>query len=159
MSLSETVYKICLGFAMNPWDAQDLTQDVYLKAFRNLDSLKDNKYARDWLFRIARNTALDHGRKHRVRQIFLAQSRGEPAETRPPEYQLDHAESLRSLKKAVRQLPKKLRDVFILREYGDLSYREIAEILGIKDGTVMSRLLRAREAVRMQMMEKEYEKK
>ena len=79
MTLSETVYKICLGFAKNPWDDEDLTQDVYLKALRKLDSLKDKKYARDWLFRIARNTSLDYGRKRRVRQIFQAQSREEPA--------------------------------------------------------------------------------
>ncbi|MCP2618456.1 sigma-70 family RNA polymerase sigma factor, partial [Candidatus Aminicenantes bacterium AC-335-A11] len=69
-----------------------------------------------------------------------------------------YKEDLKTLKKIVRSLPKKLKEVFILREYGDLPYQEIAVILGIKMGTVMSRLHRAREFIVDKMREVNHEK-
>lgn len=60
-------------------------------------------------------------------------------------------EQLQSLKAAIQQLPKKQREVFVLREYGDLSYQEIADVLKINKGTIMSRLARARQALMNQM--------
>lgn len=60
-------------------------------------------------------------------------------------------EQLRLLKEAIQKLPKKQRDVFVMKEYGDLSYEEIAETLDIKLGTVMSRLNRARQAIKEQI--------
>lgn len=158
ITLSETVFKICLGFAKNPWDAEDLTQEVYLKAYRRLDSLKDFQHAREWIFRIARNTGLDYSRRHRVRRIFHIQSKKEPAEKGTPESRLAYVESLKAIKRVVQQLPKKHREVFVLREYGDLSYRDIALVLGVKEGTVMSRLKRARETVRTQIEEENHER-
>ena len=151
MVYQESVFRICLGFSKNPWDAEDLTQDVYLKAFQKIGSLRDFSLMREWLFRIAKNTCLDHSRKVLLSRMFKLRSRNESEERKTPEAEVAHREQLLILKKAINKLNKKHREVFVLREYGHLSYREIAATLGIKEGTVMSRLNRGREAVIHQM--------
>jgi RNA polymerase sigma-70 factor (ECF subfamily) len=151
MVYQESVFRICLGFSKNPWDAEDLTQDVYLKAFQKIGSLRDSRLMREWLFRITRNTCLDHSRKKLINRLFKLRSRNESEEGKTPEAEVAHREQLLILKKTITKLNKKHREVFVLREYGHLSYREIAATLGIKEGTVMSRLNRGREAVIHQM--------
>jgi len=148
MTYQEDVFRICLGFSRNPSDAEDLSQDVYLKAFQNVGKVHTPYALKEWLFRIARNTCLDHGRKRRIVRFFEITARPDNAvETRTPESSADKGERLNSLKKAVSRLPAKQQEVFVLREYGHLSYQELAGTLGIKQGTVMSRLNRARRAV------------
>jgi len=147
MTYKEIVFHICLGYSKNPWDAEDLTQEVYLKAYRKTESLKDPRLKKEWLFRIAKNTCLDHGRKLSLRRFFPINQEMVLLDPGTPEKHMVRDESLRVLKNAVSQLPVKLREAFVLREYGHLSYHEIAAVLGIKKGTVMSRLNRARQAV------------
>lgn len=158
MAYQESVFRICLGFSKNPWDAEDLTQDVYLKAFQKIGSLRDSRLMREWLFRIAKNTCLDHSRKILINRMFKLQSRSESEEGKTPEAEVAHREQLLILKRAINKLNKKHREVFVLREYGHLTYREIAETLGIKEGTVMSRLNRAREAVIHRMKGENHER-
>jgi RNA polymerase sigma-70 factor (ECF subfamily) len=146
----DTVYRICLGFTKNPWDAEELMQEVYLRALQKIDSLKDHNHSKIWLFRIARNTCLNFVKKQRMSRIFLSKAENSYNETDNPEWQMLHSENLEYFKKAVSNLPKKQKDVFILKIYGHLSYREISEILNINEGTVMSRLNRARLAVKAQ---------
>lgn len=159
MAHQEKVFLICLGFSRNPVDAEDLTQEVYLKALRNIDSLTDLSLLKFWLFRVARNTCLDFGRKRKLRRHASLKPEHEQHESRTPESQLVSREQLRSLKAAIQQLSKKQREAFILKEYGDLSYQEIAETLKIKHGTVMSRLNRARQAIKNRMNGENNEKK
>jgi RNA polymerase sigma-70 factor (ECF subfamily) len=154
MTHKEIVFQICLGYSKSPWDAEDLTQEVYLKAFKKIGSLKNPQLKKDWLFRIAKNTCVDHGRKSRFRRHFPLNQEIAALDPGNPEKHLVRDESLGALKKAVSQLPLKLKETFILREYGQLSYHEIASVLGTKKGTVMSRLSRARQAVLNQMKEK-----
>lgn len=137
-------------------DAEDLSQDVYLKAFRSLGRIHSPYAVKEWLFHVARTTCLDHQKKRRVARLFLRRAResAEGLERTTPEVSADTNERLNVLKKAVGRLPKKQREVFVLREYGHLSYQELARMLRIKDGTVMSRLNRARRAV-MDMMREE----
>jgi len=68
---SGTVFNICLGFLKNPWEAEELTQDVYLQAMRKLNSLKREDRLKQWLFQITRNTCLNRIRKERLRRLFL----------------------------------------------------------------------------------------
>lgn len=151
MAHKDKVFLICLGFSRNPTDAEDLTQDVYLKALRNIKSLTDLSLVKFWLFRVARNTCLDFGRKHKLRRHSSLKPEYEQHESRTPESQLVSREQLRSLKTAIQQLPKKQREALILKEYGDLSCQEIAATLKIKHGTVMSRLNRARQGIKTWM--------
>ena len=151
MAHKEKVFLICLGFSRNPADAEDLTQEVYLKVHKNIDTVKDSELSKYWLFKVTRNTCLDFHRKNKHRRHSPLGPEHEPPESMTPESQLVSREKLLSLKAAIQQLPKKQRDVFILREYGDLSYQEIADVLKINKGTVMSRLTRARRALMNQM--------
>ncbi|MEN6310828.1 MAG: RNA polymerase sigma factor [Acidobacteriota bacterium] len=155
MACKEDVFRICLGFSRNASDAEDLSQDVYLKAYQSLGRIHTPYAVREWLFRVARTTCLDHRRRAAVRGLFLRRPAGpdEGLERITPERSAEAGEQLKALKDAVARLPVKLREVFILREYGHLSYQETARTLGIKEGTVMSRLNRARRAVMDRMKE------
>jgi RNA polymerase sigma-70 factor (ECF subfamily) len=151
LSYKEVVFRICLGFSKDPWDAEDLAQEVYIKAWRKLDTLKDRGLLRAWLFKVTRNTCLDHINQMRLRKFFhpLSDETREPRDnsTKTPEYTLEFQQQLELLKDAVGRLSVKLREVFVLKEYGHLSYREIAAAAGIEEGTVMSRLNRARKEI------------
>ncbi len=149
MACKEDVFRICLGFSRNPFDAEDLSQDVYLKAYKNIDKIHTPYAVKEWLFRVARTTCLDRHKKLKIARLFLQRASGPPGGPGPvtPEYSAEDIERLKALKEAVGRLPKKLREVFVLREYGHASYQELARTLGIKAGTVMSRLNRARRAV------------
>jgi RNA polymerase sigma-70 factor (ECF subfamily) len=148
MTHQKKVFLICLGFSSNASDAQDLTQEVYLKAYKNIATLSDLSLAKFWLFRIARNTCLNFQKKHRLNRMAALEISRKMKSPKSPESEMIHQEQLRKLKGAIRMLPKKQRDVFVLKEYGGLSYQEIAETLNIELGTVMSRLNRARQAIK-----------
>ncbi len=157
LAFQDTVFRICLGFSRNVSDAEDLAQEVYLKAYRKLKTLKNPGLSREWLCRIAKNTCLDQQKTARLRRLLLLQWRNESRMTRNPEAEAAQNEQIQGLKTAVQRLPKKLRIVLVMREYGHLSYQEIASSLGIKQGTVMSRLSRARTAVLRAVKETEHE--
>lgn len=158
MTHQEKVFLICLGFSRNPADAEDLAQEVYLKALRNIDSLTDLSLVKFWLYRVTRNTCLDYSRKRELRRHYSLEPEHQQLDSQTPESQIMAQEQLRSLKEAVQQLPKKQREVFIMKEYGDLSYQEIGEALKINPGTVMSRLNRARQTVKNRIKGENYEK-
>jgi RNA polymerase sigma-70 factor, ECF subfamily len=154
----ESVFRICLGFSRNYTEAEDLAQDVYLRAHRGLAGLKNPATARDWLFRIARNACLDQAKTSRLRRTALFRF-GTRAEAAPPPADDGTADPrLAHLKAAVHGLPPRLREVFVLREYAHLSYDEIGRTLDLKPGTVMSRLNRARNAVARAIQESRHEK-
>jgi RNA polymerase sigma-70 factor (ECF subfamily) len=148
MAYQKKVFLICLGFSRNASDAQDLAQDVYLKVYKNIHTLSEISLAKFWLFRITRNTCLNFRKKHRLDRISAFEMARNIQDPQTPESEMVFQEQLRLLKGTIQKLPKKQRDVFVLKEYGDLSYKEIAETLKIELGTVMSRLNRARQAIR-----------
>jgi RNA polymerase sigma-70 factor (ECF subfamily) len=159
MTYQEDVFRICLGFSRNPPDAEDLSQEVYLKAFRKIGTVREPGALRAWLLRIARNTCLDHQKKSRLFRLFKRSVTPDDARESPTQQEhVNTRQRLTRLKEAVRRLPKKQKVVFVMREYGHLSYTELAETLGLKQGTVMSRLNRARRAVLDFMREGDDEK-
>lgn len=151
LALKETVFRICLGYAKNYADAEDLTQDVYLKAHRSLDGLSNPGSGREWLFAIARNACIDHRRKDRLGRLLPYLYEKGREHRHDPASAVEQDERVQALKEAVRSLPEKLRAVFVLHAYGGLSYQEVARSLGIKEGTVMSRLNRARTGLERRM--------
>jgi RNA polymerase sigma-70 factor (ECF subfamily) len=159
MTYQEDVFRLCLGFSRNPQDAEDLSQEVYLKAFRRIVTVRESGALRAWLLRIARNTCLDHQKRGRLFRLFKRSVTPDDIRENPTQQEhTDVRERLAKLKEAVRRLPDKQKEVFVLREYGHLSYTELAETLGLRQGTVMSRLNRARRAVRDCMNEGNDEK-
>jgi RNA polymerase sigma-70 factor (ECF subfamily) len=155
----ETIFGICLGYSRNYAEAEDLAQEAYLKAYQSLPSLRDSPSAKDWLIRIAKNTCLDRQKKLRTQGFWLRRWAREINFEPPAAAQESIEARIEQLKRAIRCLPKKLRTIFILREYGHLTYEELAAALDLNRGTVMSRLSRARRRVAAVLQEKSDERR
>ena len=147
MNHSDTVFRICLGYSRNPWEAEELMQDVYLRAFRKIDSSINGHFSKAWILKIAKNTCINYMKRKRLSRIFLMRSDINPVEHDTPEHQAIRKEQHQMLKRSIGQLSRKLHEVFVLKEYAHLSCLEISQILGIKQGTVLSRLSRARQDI------------
>lgn len=152
----EEVFLLCLGFSRNAAVAEDLCQDVYLKAYRKLDSVRRPEAAKYWLFRLARNVCRDHHRRSRIVSFDPLDAKAERAAVSTDGGPDEFEDRLVRLKSSVEALPRKLREAFILRTYARLSYEDVARTLRIKEGTVMSRLHRARAAVARTMKEERH---
>src|SRR5512143_4136186 len=159
LSHKDDVFRICLGFCRNASDAEDLAQDVYLRAYGNLGRIHTAYAVKDWLLKVTRNACLDHQKKKGIIRRFQEQAAAAPSGPGgdPPADAAETNERLAALKRAIAGLPGKLREVFVLRVYGEVTYRELARTLGLREGTVMSRLNRARRAVTESMKEAGYE--
>jgi len=149
----EEIFLLCLGFSRNAAVAEDLCQDVYLKACRKLDSVRHPEAVKFWLFRLARNVCRDHHRRSRLAGFDPLDSRADLAAASNVGGPDDFEDRRVRLKSSVEALPRKLRDVFVLQTYARLSYQDVARTLRINEGTVMSRLHRARAAVTRAMKE------
>ena len=142
----DKVFCLCLGFVGNAADARDLTQDTFTKALAHCREAKPD-HMQAWLMRIARNTCLDQARRRKIRGPQQQVSELSAVDWQTPEDIAGAEDEIRIVRKAIAGLPRRQREVLVMREYGELSYQEIALALGISSGTVMSRLNRARQAV------------
>jgi len=145
------VYSICLRFTGRESEAQDLTQDVFLRVFRSLKSFRAGEGSFVvWLTRLTRNLLIDHYRRTKLEratdsiedQLPVLEIRG-GAETRPDSV-LAGREASEIIQAGLARLSPDLRETVILRDLEEMEYREIAEILNIPEGTVKSRLNRGR---------------
>ena len=152
MPLFDSLYNFARWIAHGSDDAEDLVQETYLKALRSFASFQPGTNFRAWMFRILRNTFLSSRTKfeRRVTEALDSEEDGpEPAvETETPETILINRCNSQLLQRAIDDLPVHYRETLLLCEVEEMSYQEIAEILSIPLGTVMSRLARARKAVR-----------
>src|ERR1700749_339078 len=166
MEYMGSLYSAALRMTRNPSDAEDLVQETYLKAYRAFGSFKEGTNLKAWLYRILTNTFINsyRARKRRPEQTELddvedlylyrrlggleAVSAGRSAE----EEVLEHfTES--DIKAAVESLPEQFRMAVLLADVEGFSYKEIAEILDVPIGTVMSRLHRGRRALQKTLHE------
>jgi RNA polymerase sigma-70 factor (ECF subfamily) len=149
-SCQHAAFRFALHLTGNRDDALELSQDAMVRFFGSLGRFDAARPVRPWLLRIVRNLVRDRARRLRVRRVEpLENADGsmliEPIDPNPtPEQKAGRAEMQRRLWAAVQSLAPKHREVVALRDYLDLSYDEIAEVLNIPRGTVMSRLHRAR---------------
>lgn len=124
-----SVYKLLFWMTGNVHDAEELTQDTFLRALQRFDTFQSGTQARAWLLRIATNVCQDLRRKQkRNRRVPLPDDL--PSPTAGPDYRLDTAGQAELLKGALEELSATTRTVFHLRVQEDLSYREIAQLLG-----------------------------
>ena len=149
MPLVNSAYNMARWLVGCDQDAEDLVQETYLRAFRNFNSFMPGTNFRAWMFKILKNTFLGSCSKLEHR-MTLAMDSGEdlPATSANPESLLIGRSDIDAVRCAIEQLPLIFREVVLLCDVEDASYREIAEILSIPIGTVMSRLARARKMVR-----------
>lgn len=152
------IYGMCYRFTGSPTDAEDLTQDVFLKVYRNLQGFDPAKGAfTTWLTSVTRNLLVDHFRRTRQERSTdsldaPAQEDGEGptmaerlADTRPGQMQrLAQMELRARVQHALKHLSPELREAVILRDLQDMDYKEIATVLRVPEGTVKSRISRGR---------------
>jgi RNA polymerase sigma-70 factor (ECF subfamily) len=152
-------YLLALQLLGDPDDALDVAQDALLRFFTSLDRFQPSRPLRPWLATIVRNRARDllrRRRRHRLEPLEGPEGtmRPEVVDTSPgPEAGAARRELQVRLWKALSALNEAQREILVLRDYQDLTYDEIARVLAVPIGTVMSRLHRARRALRERLEE------
>ncbi|HSQ02549.1 MAG TPA: sigma-70 family RNA polymerase sigma factor [Burkholderiales bacterium] len=144
----DRVYRYLLRLTGSHDEALELTQEAFIKAWEALPAWRPEAQFHTWLFRIASNAAMDVLRRRKVVDfVALEEDYDAPAEAPGPEAQLDTKQRLHALDAALARLTVEQREMILLREVEGLSYEEISAALGIHEGTVKSRLARARVAL------------
>ena len=141
--------------------ALDLTQEVFIKVYNSLSRYRSEYKFSTWIYKIAHNAAIDHLRRHAVRDQALhggvdGEHREMTIESRrlTPEQESEQKERQTEIESVVQLLQASYRELIVLRHSHDLSYDEIAEVAGLPLGTVKNRLFRAREAMRDLLMQR-----
>ena len=135
-------------FTGNRYEAEDLAQDTFIKAYKKLDTLKEPGKLKSWLYHIARNTAVDFFRKHKNRAIpvdhEILANLASVSETPNYEELIEQNSLGKELKDCVNLLREEEKTLINLLYYHDFSYKQIGKMLGINQNTLKSRLRRAR---------------
>ncbi len=158
----QPVYALALRLLNDPSEASDVVQEVFLKVFRNIGSFRGQSSLKTWIYRITVNEAHNARRwffRHRRREVELdtdpeaARSWTEiiPDGNRSPFDVAFDREQHVMIEAALERINPIFREAVVLRDITDLSYEEIAEILGVSLGTVKSRILRGRDALRQEL--------
>ncbi len=154
----QPVYSLVCRLMSDPSDAPDIVQEVFLKVFRNVGAFRGNSSLKTWIYRIAVNEAYNHRRwfcRHQRQEVALGCEEGtanyaggmtDPGRS-PFEQVADH-ETRALVEQALEKLNPKFRAAVVLRDIEDLSYEDIAAVLDVSLGTVKSRIMRGREALR-----------
>jgi len=151
------VYAIGLRILGTHEDAEDVTQEVFTKVWKSFGAFNHGSSLKTWIYRIAVNTSIDHGRKPwkkidlKATQITIEGEDGPEdalfVDAETAEVRLLAQEKVVTLEKAIGSLRPHLKDVFVLKELEEMSYDEISSVLGLSMGTIGSRLNRARKAL------------
>lgn len=161
----QPVYSVVYRLLENPGDASDVVQEVFLKVFRSVNSFREQSSLRTWIYRIALNEAHNHRRwftRHCRREISIENESGDrrsPLELasdpgRSPFDQALDNENRTLIERALAKINPVFRTAVVLRDIQNLSYEEIADILQVSLGTVKSRILRGREALRRELTQR-----
>ena len=149
----KNVYNLAFKLTGSEEDALDASQDAFLRAFQNLKSFRFESRVSVWLYRLTYNASMDIIKKSRRGRIVPLPTDEEGAEldipddAPPPEEAVQRREELESVRRAVLELDPDKRRIILMREYQNMSYTAIAQALGVEEGTVKSRLARARMAL------------
>ena len=155
---SGPVYGLVAGMVSESCDAADITQDVFLKAFRGIRGFRHGSSLKTWIYRIAIREALNHRRwlwRHHREQDSIDREAGkghasleiEDASSTPFDQAASH-EVQQAVRQALLKVPEVFRSAVILRDLEGMSYEEVAEVLTVTVGTVKSRILRGRRMLR-----------
>ncbi len=155
VAYEKKIYNLALRMTRNPSDAEDITQEAFLKAYRSLKSFRKDSGFYVWIYRIASNLCIDFLRKEKqgsTLPLNLPEEDGEwtvelPDFSALPEEELERRELRESIRRGLDALPEKQRQILVMRELSGLSYARIGEILDLEEGTVKSRISRARAAL------------
>ena len=150
----DAAYALARWLTRNDTDAADVVQEACLRAFRYFDSYREGD-AKSWLLRIVRRSCYDWLERNRPAELVPLETEDDlegPVRSLTAAFDagalLESRSDLRHLDRLIEALPPQLREAVVLRELHELDYRQIAEVTGVPIGTVMSRLHRARSALR-----------
>ena len=151
------VYGIGLKFTGNPEDAEDITQEVFTKVWKNLGAFNHQSSLKTWIYRIAVNVCIDSSRKPWKKfskqateldaGLGAAEEKRLPSDEETAERKLLMREEAARVRKAIARLKPHLRVVLVLKDLEEMSYEQIASVMGLSLGTISSRLNRARKAL------------
>ena len=150
----EMAYRVAYRLLGNEEDALDAVQEAFVKVLTHVQGFQGRSSFKTWLLRVVSNAALDLGRQRGRRDLLHREElpagaeREPPAAAHEPSFELERADLRRILTEALAQLPDAQRQTFVLHVEGGLSYREVADVLEISIGTVMSRLFYTRQKLR-----------
>lgn len=157
------VFNFILRSTGNPARAEDLLQEAWLKVIRGSRQYEPKARFTTWLYTIARNLCVDSARRETFREVVpleVSRRDGAPpmgewlADGRPEPDRAAHSARLRPLlEQALMSLPKEQREVFVLREYSGVPFKEIASVVGMSENTVKSRMRYALEGLRRRLLE------
>ena len=157
------VFNLIAHILGNDTDAADVLQDVFMKVFKGVRQFHGDSSLKTWIYRIAVHEASNHRRswlRRHLREVFSLDGRSPGTVSSPceqqgcgdtPYHMLELSERQELVKRAVASLAEPYKTVVVLREIEDMSYEEIAVLLGIAEGTVKSRLMRGRELLRRKL--------
>lgn len=150
----DRIYRFLLRMTRSQEDARDMTQDTFLNAYQALPRWRADARLSTWLFRIARNQALDWLRRAKHAEFVAlddTQIEHLPATTPTPEASLQARQGIKALEAALARLSVEHREILLLRDIEEMPYDDIATVLGITLGTVKSRIARARTGLLQHM--------
>lgn len=147
------VFRMVMGFVHQKEDAEDITQEVFVKVYQSLDSFEGRSSFSTWLYRIAIHVSLSALQKRKRRKFWsmAAELLQLPSGNKDPEQELTEKSEKGLLRKAIDTLPEKQRMAFILSRYEELPQKEVALIMDISEGAVEQLLLRARENLKKKL--------
>jgi RNA polymerase sigma-70 factor (ECF subfamily) len=154
---NEAVFRLCFRILRDFQEAEDITQDVFFKAYLTMNKFRGESKVSTWLYRIAVNLSLNKQRRKKFKHILsldFFSEKGDPQDRDPgkgPMERLTEAEEKLLVDKAVDSLPKNQRMAVILNHYEELSYHEISEILGLSISSVRSLLYRAKQRLQKKL--------
>lgn len=158
----KNVYNLALRMTGNEDDALDVSQDVFIKAYTGLSGFRGDSRFSVWLYRLTYNMCIDLSRRKKRRpEVSLSRADEDSDDTEleipdmryTPESEFEKKELRRTVRTIVDSLSPEHRQVLIMREYGDMSYERIAEVLHVSEGTIKSRISRARKCVVKKLIE------
>jgi RNA polymerase sigma-70 factor (ECF subfamily) len=147
------VFALSYHFVHEREQAWDISQEVFIKAFRHLNGFRGEAGFKTWLLRITANQCKDYLKKRKLDTVPLEGLSGARSQsaTPTPRDQIERDELGKAIATAVDALPMKHRTAFVLREYEGLSYEEMAQVMNCSQGTVMSRLHHARKKLQISL--------
>lgn len=146
------IYNLCFYMLKNTEDAKDASQEVSLKIYRAIDKFKGESKFSTWIYRITYNTCMDYIKRRKDELSFDDIINSEGHLNSKVENIIENRELQHDIKRCILKLSNDFRTIIILRDISGLSYQEIADILNIEVGTVKSRLNRARESLRNELI-------
>lgn len=134
----------------NSEDALDLTQEVFYRAWRSIQTFRPGERVLPWLYQVARNTQIESHRRKQLQRFSLEEAREDvgfevPSAARTPVQAAESEQAQDRVQRALMRLPEEYREAVVLRFVEDLPYEEIARIQGVATGTAKSRVFRAKE--------------